>query len=194
MNNAAILAFSAAIVSGTLALLFAWYERRSIAHLSFVLGLAVLAMECVLSGLTATATLPEEMIYWQNWRLSAMSFLPGVWLFFSLSYGRGNHREYLVRWRSVLIAAFLIPTILMVLFQGQSIISVGRAEDGGHLTFGMGTSGIFLNIFFLIGIIVVLMNLERTYRAAVGTMRWRIKFMILGLVIIIITILVEILT
>ena len=25
------------------------------------------------------------------------------------------------------------------------------------------------------------MNLERTFRAAVGTMRWRIKFMVLGL-------------
>jgi len=47
--------------------------------------------------------------------------------------------------------------------------------------FNLGTPGTFLNIFFLIGAVFVLMNLERTYRAAVGTMRWRIKFMILGL-------------
>jgi hypothetical protein len=31
--------------------------------------------------------------------------------------------------------------------------------------------------------VMVLMNLERTVRAAMGTMRWRIKFMILGLVV-----------
>jgi putative PEP-CTERM system histidine kinase len=38
-----------------------------------------------------------------------------------------------------------------------------------------------LNLFSLVGSVLVLMNLEGTYRAAVGTMLWRIKFMILGL-------------
>ena len=181
MNNAVIFAFTGATVSGALALLFAWYERRSIAHLSFVLGMALLAAESVFSGLTATSTLPEEMVYWQNWRLLAMSFLPSIWLFFSLSYGRGNHREFLARWRLLLGAVCLIPVVLIIFFRGQYIISVSRTEAGGHLMFGLGAPGIFLNIFFLIGAVFVLMNLERTYRAAVGTMRWRIKFMILGL-------------
>lgn len=180
MNKVVMLSFAAASVSGALALLFAWYERRSTAHLSFVLGMAVLAVECVFSGLTATSTLPKEMVYWQNWQLLAMSFLPGIWLFFSLSYGRGKHREFLFLWRMLLGAAFLIPVLLLAVFRSDSIVSVGR-EPGGNLTFGLGTSGIAINILFLIGIVFVLMNLERTYRAAVGTMRWRIKFMILGL-------------
>jgi hypothetical protein len=38
-----------------------------------------------------------------------------------------------------------------------------------------------LNLSSVIGAVLVLMNLERTYRAAVGTMLWRIKFMILAL-------------
>ena len=38
-----------------------------------------------------------------------------------------------------------------------------------------------MNLLLLFGALLVLMNLERTYRAAVGTMRWRIKFMVLGL-------------
>jgi len=181
MNSAIILAFSAASVSGALALLFAWYERRSIAHLSFVLGLAVLAVECVFNGLTATATLPEEMVYWQNWRMLAMAFLPGVWLFFSLSYGYGNHRELLARRRVLLGVAFLVPIVLIIWFRNALIVSVGLTEQGGHWAFSLGTPGIFLNIFFLIGAVLVLMNLERTYRAAVGIMRWRIKFMVLGL-------------
>ena len=113
--------------------------------------------------------------------LLAMSFLPGVWFCFSLSYGRGNHREFLARGRFLLGAAFLIPVVAMVFFRDQSIVSLGQAEAGGHWMFGLGRPGIFLNIFFLIGAVLVLMNLERTYRAAVGTMRWRIKFMILGL-------------
>ena len=36
----------------------------------------------------------------------------------------------------------------------------------------------------LVGTVLVLMNLERTFRSAVGTMQWRIKFLILGLAII----------
>jgi putative PEP-CTERM system histidine kinase len=181
MNNGAIFAFVAASVSGALALVFSWYERRSIAHLSFVLGMVVLAAESIFDGLTATAIQSDEMIYWQSWRLIAMSLLPGIWLFFSLSYGRGNHREFIFRWRFVLGAAFLIPIILIVFFGDELIFSPAETKDGNHLMFGLGTPGIFLNIFFLIGAVFVLMNLERTYRAAIGTMRWRIKFMILGL-------------
>lgn len=181
MNNSVIFAFAGAIVSGALALMFAWYERRSIAHLSFVLGMALLATECVFGGLTATATVPAEMVYWQNWRLIAMSFLPGIWLIFSLSYGRGNHREFITRWRWVLWAAFLTPLAMIAIFQGESIVSVGQVAAGSSVTFGLDGSGVFLNIFFLMGAVLVVMNLERTYRAAVGTMRWRIKFMILGL-------------
>jgi putative PEP-CTERM system histidine kinase len=33
----------------------------------------------------------------------------------------------------------------------------------------------------LIGTVLILMNLEKTFRSAVGTMRWRIKFLVLGL-------------
>jgi putative PEP-CTERM system histidine kinase len=181
MNNAVILAFAGASFSGALALVFAWYERRSIAHLSFVAGMAVLAVEGVFGGLTASATLPDEMVHWQIWRLLAMSFLPGIWLLFSLSYGRGNHREFLIQWRFLLGAAFLIPLILTGFFRDGLIVKLGPAETGDAWIFRLGTPGIFLNIFFLVGAVFVLMNLERTYRAAVGTMRWRIKFMVLGL-------------
>ncbi len=181
MNHAAILAFAAASVSGALALLFAWYERRSVAHLSFVAGMVVLAAESIFGGLAAAATLPDEMIYWQSWKLLAMSLLPGIWLFFSLSYGRGNYREFLARWRFLLAVAFLIPVILIVFFDDELIIPAVEAKGGNHLVLNFGMPGTFLNIFFLIGAVFVLMNLERTYRAAVGTMRWRIKFMILGL-------------
>jgi putative PEP-CTERM system histidine kinase len=181
MNNGVILAFAGASFSGALALVCAWHERRSIAHLSFVIGMVVLAAESIFRGLAASATLPDEMVYWQNWRIFAMSFLPEVWLVFSLSYGRGNHREFIAKWRFLLGAFFLIPFILWVFFRDELIVSVGQTKAGSHWMFGLGTSGYLLHIFFLIGMIFVLMNLERTYRAAVGTIRWRIKFMILGL-------------
>src|SRR6202012_3133085 len=56
-----------------------------------------------------------------------------------------------------------------------------RQDENHHWLLGLGTPGVVLNLLLLFSALVVLMNLERTYRAAVGTMRWRIKFMVLGL-------------
>ena len=175
-----MLAFASAIFCGILALIVAWNERRSLAHWAFVLGMVALAVEDVCFAFTADAASPGEMVGWQNWRLIAMSFLPGVWLFFSLTYARGNYSEFLKRWRWFLAAAFVLPIGLAIVFGDDLIVKVGQTETG-HWMFVLGIPGTVLNLFSLLGAVLVLMNLERTYRAAVGTMLWRIKFMILGL-------------
>ena len=180
MSNADMLAFASAIFCGILALIVAWNERRSLAHWAFVLGMVALAVEDVCFALTADAASPQEMVAWQNWRLIAMSFLPGVWLIFSLTYARGNYSEFLKRWRWFLAAAFVLPIGLAIVFGSDLIVKVGQTETG-HWMFVLGIPGTVLNLFSLLGAVLVLMNLERTYRAAVGTMLWRIKFMILGL-------------
>ena len=41
-----------------------------------------------------------------------------------------------------------------------------------------------LNVILLVALVLILMNLEQTFRSAVGTMRWRIKFVVLALVVI----------
>jgi putative PEP-CTERM system histidine kinase len=180
MNITAMLAFAGALFSGALAFMACWRERKSIAHRSFAAGMTVLAVESVFNGFSLNAASVKEMVYWQNWELASISFLPGIWLLFSLSYGRGNYREFLKRWRSVLILAFLIPVGLVVLSRGKMIVSANQ-NNAGHWIFALGIAGIVLNCLFLLGAVLVLINLERTFRASVGTMRWRIKFMILGL-------------
>jgi len=180
-GNADMLAFASAVFCGVLALIVAWNGRRSVAHWAFVAGMAALAVEDVCFALTADAATPDEMVYWQNWRLVTMAFLPGIWLMFSLTYARGNYSEFLKRWRLVLVAAFLLPIGLAIVSGNDLIISVVQNPETGHLMFGLGIPGTVLNLFFLVGSVLVLMNLEGTYRAAVGTMLWRIKFMILGL-------------
>ena len=47
-----------------------------------------------------------------------------------------------------------------------------------------GGSGQNTECAFLVAAVLILMNLERTFRAAVGTMQWRIKFIVIGLGII----------
>ena len=181
MNITFALAISAAILSGTLALGGAIRAERSIVRWTFVLGMLALSTESVFSGMTVDAVLPGEVVHWEMLRMIVLSLLPGVWILFSLSYSRGNTREFLAKWWFIVAAAFLLPAGLAVLFREDLIASIAPSAIEDHWMLRLSPSGIALNLLFLIAAVFVLMNLERTFRASVGTMRWRIKFMILGL-------------
>jgi putative PEP-CTERM system histidine kinase len=181
MNVTFALAISAAILSGTLALAVAVRAGSSLPRWAFAVGMLALATESIFSWLSAEAILPSRTIYWQDWRLVALSFLPGLWLFFSLTYARGNWREFISKWLFVLIAAFLFSVGLALRFRQGLIASIHPTVSGDTWVLGLSALGIVLNLIFLLSAVLVLMNLERTFGASVGTMRWRIKFMILGL-------------
>ena len=182
MNTATLLAYASALFGGALAFTVIWNERRSTVNMAFVAGVLALVLESVFTGLSLRAdNALNETVYWQQWRLLATSFLPGIWLFFSLSYGRGNYREFLQRWKFTLLFFFLVPPLLGLfgkLFDGKVIPVTPE-----HYRLELGMGGYALNLLLLVAVVLVLMNLERTFRASVGTMRWRIKFMILGLVV-----------
>src|ERR1019366_4126864 len=184
MNNATMLAYASAIFCGAVAFTVVWNERRSLVHLAFVTGMALLALENVFSGLSwEAAAVPEvqKMVQWQHWKMWTSSLLPGVWLFFALSYGRGNYREFWSRWKFLLLAAFIVPLGLVLAGDQTLIISASRTTSTSAWQLGLGSTGIYLFLLLLAGIVLVGINFEKTYRAAVGVMRWRIKFMILGL-------------
>ena len=181
MSPASILAFAAFLCAGGLAFAVAWYERRSIVHWSFAAGMAALAVESLFFGLSANAVVLDAAAHWQFLGMVAMSFLPGFWLFFSLTYARGNYREFLARWRLVAAVAFIAPVVLALTFPDEVIIAVGKPSGTEHLMLRLGFAGTGLHLLLLLSAVLVLMNLERTFRASVGTMRWRIKFMVMGL-------------
>jgi putative PEP-CTERM system histidine kinase len=181
MDPSVILAFAAAVLAAALAMTVAWQQRRSKAYWSFATGMAILAVESVLSGLSTDAVLPNEIVYWEHWRLLAVSLLPGPWLLFSLTYARGNAREFLAKWRVPLAGAFIVPLALTLLCRGNLAVEVDRADSGDFWFFRLGFVGVAFYLLLLLSAVLVLMNLERTFRASVGTMRWRIKFMLIGL-------------
>ncbi len=181
MSAAIILAFAAFLCAGGLAVAVVWHERRSLIHWSFAAGMLALAVESLFFGLSANTEVPDTTAYWQILGMVAMSFLPGFWLFFSLTYARGNYREFLARWQLVLIAAFIAPVVLALTFREEILLAVGKPPGAAHLMLRLGFAGTGLHMLLLLSAVLVLMNLERTFLASVGTMRWRIKFMILGL-------------
>ncbi len=142
----------------------------------------VLAAKAAFSDLSLESLTPAEAIFWQRLALIAKSFVPGFWLCFSLTYARGNHREFLAKWRFLLLVAFLLPVGIAIGFYSD-LFSLARGDSGAVWIVSNPPARI-LNAIVLVGIVLVLSNLEKTFRASVGTMRWRIKFLVLGLAVI----------
>jgi putative PEP-CTERM system histidine kinase len=156
-------------------------KRRNAAEWAFAGAMLALAFESIC---VARAVVPglaaSDVLQWQQWSLVAASALPGCWLLFSLCYARGNAGEFLARWRWPVGAAFVIPVGLALLFRAQLFVSVRIAGTGSPYSLALGWSGLALNLLLLASAILILTNLERTFRASVGTIRWRIKFMLMA--------------
>lgn len=180
MSVDTILAFTSAALSATLAAGAAVKARNSPSRWAFVVGMALLAGGGVFSGLQSHSVDVQEMQRWQTWQLTVAALLPSTWLFFSLSYARGNADEFLRGWRWILAVTLTFPLLLVTVFRQRLILSVSQIEDGPSFAFSLGQAGILLQLVLLISTLLVLMNIERTYRTSVGTVRWRIKFMLMG--------------
>jgi len=178
--NISLLAFASALFCGALAFSVFRNEKRNRVHLAFSAGILLLGAEQIFSGLSWESTSVNDIFNWQCWRLLSLALLPGTWLYFALSYSRGNQGEFLSRWKFFLGGTFLIPLMLAVLANNRLVQAVQNPKTG-LWTMELGQTGFFLTLIFLVTAVLVLMNLERTFRAAMGTMRWRIKFMIIGL-------------
>lgn len=175
------LCFLSAGFAGALGLAVALRARRSLARWLFVAAMACLVAESIFSALTVDSILLEEKLYWEIWRLSALSCLPGIWFSFSLTYARGDSDFLISRWKPWLIAGGAAPLAVSIIFRERMLVLVSLSGSNMPDTLRLATVGTILYMLLLIGAVLALMNLERTYRASVGTMRWRIKFMILGL-------------
>jgi putative PEP-CTERM system histidine kinase len=111
----------------------------------------------------------------------AKSFLPGIWLTFSLTYSRANYRDFLVQSRWLLIGAFLIPLLSLAALYSSFFYVVAYEPPAYGWGLRVSEPAKILNVLILVSAVLILTNIERTFRAAVGTMRWRIKFLVLGL-------------
>ena len=184
MSVSSAFAFVATAFSVAVAVMAILRKERSFAAWCFFAGMLALGLDSALAGISLSVVTPEMAARWQSLSLVAKSFLPGIWLCFSFTYSRGNYREFMARWRFPLLAAGLVPIGLSLGFRHE-LLHVARIRSpvpGWWLEFG-GAARV-LNITLLIASSVVLMNLEQTFRSAVGTMRWRIKFVVLGLAVI----------
>ena len=181
MSPNSVLALAAATFSAALAVAAACQKRRSLATWCFSAGMLTFALESLFGALWHDALVPERAAFWETVTLVTKSFLPGIWLCFSLTYSRGNSREFPAKSRFLVLMAFLVPVGVSLVFRDQLAPIFPQNESGGNWWISSHAAAKTLNGLLLVAAVLVLVNLERTFRSAVGTMQWRIKFMVLGL-------------
>ncbi|MBE2212926.1 MAG: PEP-CTERM system histidine kinase PrsK [Opitutaceae bacterium] len=158
-------------------------RRQSASQSAFAAGMLLLAARSACAAWTDGAARLEEITQAQVWTLACVALTPAPWMWFSLVYSRGNAAEFVRRWAWVLAASVGIPCTIILVGSHNLIIAVERAAPNAVSVVEFGLAGVMLHGFSLVSMIIITMNLERTYRASVGTMRWRIKYMLLGVAV-----------
>jgi hypothetical protein len=144
MNLSSILSYCAASSAVILGAVIIFRDHRSLVHRIFAVGMGVLATEAVLAGLGFQSPSPYEVMSWHRLRMIPNSFLPGIWLLFSLVFARSNYREFLSRWKWIVVASFLLPLLVFSFFE-ETIFEGGPAlDESRRLFFRLGWSGYFL--------------------------------------------------
>ena len=169
-----------ALLCAGLAAAAVWRDRRSFVHRVFALGMTALAAEAALTAQTSLTVSAADALQAERLRLLATALLPGTWLLFSLAFARSDYRAFLIRWRGVIWAAFAAP-LLLVLACGPWIYRGASGQVPGRWLLPLGWAGRAFELVFLASAVLILANLERTLRASTGSMRWFIKYMVLGI-------------
>ncbi len=180
MTFSVFISFAGAVLCCGLGAFVLFRDLRSFAHRTFALGMFCLAAERTINGLGAFAVLPEEVLRWRHLSVLAGALLPCIWLLFSLSFGRDYYREFIAKWKWAAVTAFALPLAMATLFNQSFFAGSTFPVESTRWVLPLGWSGYFFYLFFLVGSVTVLMNLEGTLRGFTGSVRWQIKFMVLG--------------
>jgi putative PEP-CTERM system histidine kinase len=176
-----ILGLAASVFSFALALAAACRRKRSVANWFFSVGMLIFALENLFGAIWREAAIPENAAFWGMLTLVTKSFVPGIWLCFSLTYSRLSALTLPARTWFLVLALLLLPVGISLIFGDQLVPVSPFADSSADWWVRSHAAAKILNGFQLVAAVMILMNLEKTFRSAVGTMQWRIKFVVIGL-------------
>ena len=175
-----MLPFAAALCSLGLAAVSLKQRRASPAWWFFAAGMVALGLDSAFAGLSLRAVQRGDVVAWLAPAFIVKSFVPVLWLGFALTYSRSNYREFIARWKAVLILLGLLPIAVVA-----SLLIQETSVSGDPWWLRPGPLTTTLDAVLLVALVLILTNLEQTFRAAIGTRRWQIKFVVVGVAAII---------
>jgi putative PEP-CTERM system histidine kinase len=159
------------------------YRPRSVPQWSFLAAFALLALEHVFQFFSLQSISESDMLFWQRLTVWPISCLPLAWLLFSLTYARGNARQFLRQWLPALVIFGGLPLVASLTFWRDTVTEVVWTSAAGNWSFPVSLAGKVLHIALLVSAMLVLTHQEWTFRSAVGTARWKIKYTVIGLAV-----------
>ena len=153
-------------------------NTRSTVNISLtigILGAAIVELSIFLLLLT-------KSFIWTKTAFAGACIIPGSLSIFSLTFSRHPSQKSLQQWKFVLggiIAMslwFLSPGLSGTLITKTTQLSFNQFE-----IYKVQQTGTYFFIFLFFSILFILHNLENTYRNASLTIRWKIKYLILGI-------------
>jgi hypothetical protein len=146
---------------------------KNVSNIFFAIGMSTLAMvEC---GYVASINdlFPPPAQFWNKFSVAGSILLPASWLSFSTVFARDNPTEFLSRWRWVLAAVWLATLFFLAVL----------LLPADYIPRGMQSALVSVMSFFSIYCLTfAVANFESTFRSADHRQRWRIKYMALGIV------------
>lgn len=176
-----ILPALSAVLSVGLGLFTLRKNPRHTSNIGFTAGLLCLALTeagSVLALMPGTS-LPLAGI---KGVLLGQALLPAAWLVFTSVYGRGNYRDLSANQLYLTIGTAAVAVIfsIMLFLRPESFFSSSSVFVENEFLFALGPWGKYLHIYFIIGMVLNLVQLENTLRASKGSTRWNVKYLVFG--------------
>lgn len=181
MTIAEFMILAAACGALTLAAGAAVQRPQRLSQWLFLVGMLMLGAEALCQFAAASAGEMATTQFWLRASIIPASTLPAVWLAFSLSHARGTPMLFLKRWAPALALLALVPISTIIWFTTGLMSGPVWVKQDAHWVFPILPAGWVVHLAFLVGSVATMANLEWTFRAAVGTARWKIKYGIFGL-------------
>ena len=123
----------------------------------------------------------SSLVLWQRIIIAANVVLLLVWYLFSVTFGSPSMQHGLWRQRHLAWGVGLASFSFLCLVPTEFIVQGLQVRYDGAISFPLGWAGTFLMVASLALLMVILSNLEMTFRHANRQTRRQIKFLVLGI-------------
>jgi len=156
-------------------------DRKSAANQFFAAGMFALAGADAAWFASAHSSSPSSLLLWQRVILATHMVMLPAWYLFTASFGSRDFREGIRRQRLVVWGIGVMSFFFLCLVPTEYVIQGILVRDNGSILFPLGWAGKALMVASMALSMVILSNLETTYRRANRETRWKIEFLVLGL-------------
>ncbi len=175
------LSLAAAIMLGAIGLFVFSRNHKAAVNRLFTAGMLALACSDATSFFFVQSSSASSLLLWQRTIVAANIILLPIWYFFSVTFGSESIREGLRRQGYLAWGIGIVSSLLLCLVPTDFVVQGVQVRYDGTIAFPLGWAGKLLMVASLALSMIILSNLEMTFRHANRQTRWQIKFLVLGI-------------